>query len=123
MSATLLMFCDLSFHEVTVHKIIGPTEHMGVGQVVIPVKLNFWVSTNFSEDSVSLPMKRRGELLQCPDTETSSELEKLQQLYALYTLLYPSAFLDKIKWSAELTQVFIILGSRFKVVRQTNLRL
>lgn len=69
MSATLLMFCDLSFLEVTVHKIIGPTEHMGkgVGQVVIPIKFNFQVSADFREDNVLLPMKRTGELLQCPN--------------------------------------------------------
>lgn len=105
MSATLRMFCDLSLHEVTVHKIIGPIEHMGkrVGQVVIPIKFNFQVFTTFSEDSALPPVKRAGELLQCPDTESSSELEKLQQLYALYALLYRSTFHDRIKWSAELT--------------------
>lgn len=74
-----------------------------VGQVVIPIKFNFQVFTNFSEDGALLPVKRAGEQLQCPDTESSSELEKLQQLYALYALLYPSTFLDRIKWSAELT--------------------
>lgn len=65
MSAILRMFCDLSFHEIKVHKIIGPIEHMGkgVGQVVIPIKFNFQVSTNFSEDSVLLPVKGTGELL------------------------------------------------------------
>lgn len=69
MSATLRMLCDLSFHEVTVHKFIGPTEHMGkgVGQVVTRIKLNFQVSTNFSEYSVLLPVERTGELLQCPN--------------------------------------------------------
>lgn len=69
-----------------------------MGQVVIPIKCNFQVFTN----SVVQLVKRAGELLQCPDTESSSELEKLQQLYALYALLYPSTSLDKIKWSAEL---------------------
>lgn len=61
------MFCDLRFHGLAANKIIDLTDHMEEGEAVSPIKFNYRISINFSEDSVLLQMKRTGGLLQHPN--------------------------------------------------------